>query len=185
RGVKAAQFCVTAFPKLDNEAQFQRLREKYDPAQFRVRPHIPIILPFTPANLDEIQNVIDHVSTARRSLRPLAISFYKCVERGEYLFGIIEQGREEVVALHTRVAGAQPVPMLQDSPGYEPLLWLFRVPDQVRRSLALAEANRVGKTLGIIDALSLVRIEPDEEQKLVSVFPFGVGRVDYYDRFPI
>ncbi len=183
--MKAAQFSVTAFPKLDNEAQFQRLREKYDPAQFRVRPHIPIVLPFTPANLDEIQNVIDHVSTARRSLRPLAISFYKCVERGEYLFGIIEQGREEVVALHTRIAGAQPVPMLQDSTGYEPLLRLFRIPDQVRRSLALAEANRVGKTLGIIDALSLVRIEPDEEQKLVSVFPFGVGRVDYYDRFPL
>ncbi len=183
--MKAAQFCVTAFPKLDNEAQLARLREKYDPAQFRVRPHIPIIPPFTPANLDDIQNVIDHVSTARRSLRPLAIAFYKCVERGEYLLGIIEQGREEVMALHTRIAGAQPVPMLQDSPSYEPLLWLFRVPDRVRRGLALAEVNRLGKTIGIVDAVSVVSIEADGEQKLAAVFPFGVGRVDYYDRFPL
>ncbi len=182
--MKAAQFCVTAFPKLDNEAQFQRLREKYDPAGFRVRPHIPIIPPFTPANLDEIQNVIDHVSTARRTLRPLAVSFYRCVEQGEYLFCIPDAGRDELLQLHTRVAGSQPVPMLADTSGYEPLLWLCRVPDPVRRSLALAEANRVGKSIGIVNALSVTKVEAGDEMKLVAVFPFGVGRVDYYDRFP-
>jgi hypothetical protein len=30
----------------------------------------------------------------------------------------------------------------------------------------------------------MLRIEPDEEHKLIATFPFGIGRVDFYDRFP-
>ena len=183
--VKAAQYCVTAFPKLDNEAQLQRLRERFDPAPYRVKPHIPVVLPFTPANLDEIQNVIDHVSTARRTLRPLAVSFHKCIERGEHLCFTLDEGQEGLAELHTRVAGVQPLPLLRDTPAYEPLVWLCRVPDQDRRAQALAEANRIGKSLGVVDALSVIRIEPDGDLSLMSVYPFGVGRVDYYDRFPV
>ena len=67
--------------------------------------------------------------------------------------------------------------------GYEPRLVVGSVSDPEERARALAEANRIGRTLGIIDAVALVRINPDGGLKLVANYPFGIGRVDYFDRF--
>ena len=181
--MKAAQYCVVAFPKLDSETQIQDLREQFPTWYFRVRPYIPVVLPFTPATLDEIQNVSDHVGRVRRDLHPLAISFTRCIERGESLFFEIEEGRDALIGLHIATAGAEPLSLLGDEPVYEPQVWLGRVADARQRAYALAEANRIGRSLGIVDAITLLRIEPDEEHKLVATFPFGIGRVDYYDRF--
>jgi len=181
--VKAAQYCVVAFPKLDSETQLQDLREQFPTWYYRVRPYVPVVLPFTPVTLDEIQNVSEHTGRVRRNLHPLAISFTHCSERGESLFFEIEEGRDELIQLHRAMTGAEPLSLLSDAPGYEPQVWLGRVTDARQRTYALAEANRIGRSLGVVDAISLVRIEPDEEHKLVATFPFGIGRVDYYDRF--
>jgi hypothetical protein len=181
--VKAAQYCVVAFPKLDSETQIQDLREQFPTWYFRVRPYIPVVLPFTPATLDEIQNVSEHVGRVRRNLHPLAISFTRCVERGESLFFEIDEGREELLQLHRAMTGAESLSLLSDTPVYEPQVWLGRVTDARQRAWAIAEANRMGRSLGVVDAITLLRIEPDEEHKLVATFPFGIGRVDFYDRF--
>ena len=181
--MKAAQYCVVAFPKLDSETQIQDMREQFSTWYYRVRPYIPVVLPFTPATLDEIQNVSEHVGRVRRSLHPLAISFTRCVERGESLFFELDQGREEFIQLHNAMIGAEPLSLLGDRPVYEPQVWLGRVTDSRQRAYAIAEANRMGRTLGVVDAVTLLRIEPDEEHKLVATFPFGIGRVDFYDRF--
>ena len=181
--MKAAQYCVVAFPKLDSETQIQDLREQFPTWYYRVRPYIPVVLPFTPVTLDEIQNVSDHAGRVRRNLHPLAISFTHCIERGESLFFEIEEGRDELIGLHSAMTGAEPLSLLSDTPVYEPQVWLGRVTDARQRAYAVAEANRLGRTLGIVDAITLLRIEPDEENKLVATFPFGIGRVDYYDRF--
>ncbi len=180
--MKAAQYCVVAFPKLDSEAQIQELREQFPTWYYRVRPYVPVVLPFTPVTLDEIQNVSDHVGRVRRNLHPLAVSFSQCVERGEALFYVIEEGRDELIQLHTAMTGSEPLSLLDGAPAYEPQVWLGRVTDARQRAYALAEANRIGRSLGIVDAVTLLRIEPDEEHKLVAMFPFGIGRVDYYDR---
>ena len=181
--MKAAQYCVVAFPKLDSEAQIQELREQFPTWYYRVRPYVPVVLPFTPATLDEIQNVSEHVGRIRRSLHPLAISFSHCIERGESLFFQIEEGRDELIQLHAAMTGSEPLPLLSDAPVYEPQVWLGRVTDVRQRAYALGEVNRIGRSLGIIDAVTLLRIEPDEENRLVATFPFGIGRVDFYDRF--
>lgn len=181
--MKAAQYCVVAFPKLDSEAQIQELREQFPTWYYRVRPYVPVVLPFTPATLDEIQNVSEHVGRIRRSLHPLAISFSHCIERGESLFFQIEEGRDELIQLHAAMTGSEPLPLLSDAPVYEPQVWLGRVTDARQRAYALGEVNRIGRSLGIIDAVTLLRIEPDEENRLVATFPFGIGRVDFYDRF--
>ncbi len=182
--MKAAQYCVVAFPKLDSETQIQELREQFPNWYYRVRPYVPVVLPFTPATLDEIQSVSEHVGRIRRDLHSLAISFSRCVERGEGLFFQIEQGRDELLQLHAAMTGAEPQQsLLSDAPMYEPQIWLGRITEARQRAYALAEANRIGRSLGIIDAVTLLRIEPDEEHKLVATFPFGIGRVDFYDRF--
>ena len=180
--MKAAQYCVVAFPKLDSETQIQDLREQFPTWYYRVRPYIPVVLPFTPVTLDEIQNVSEHVGRVRRNLHPLAISFTRCVERGESLFFEIDEGREELIQLHSAMVGAEPLSLLTDTPVYEPQVWLGRVTDARQRPWAIAEANRLGRSLGVVDAITLLRIEPDEEHRLVATFPFGIGRVDYYDR---
>ncbi len=182
--MKAAQYCVVAFPKLDSEAQIQDLREQFPTWYYRVRPYVPIVLPFTPVTLDEIQNVSEHVGRIRRNLHSLAVSFSHCIERGESLFFEIQEGRDELIQLHAAMTGAEPQQsLLSDAPIYEPQIWLGRVTDARQRAYALAEANRIGRSLGVIDAVTLLRIEPDEEHRLVATFPFGIGRVDYYDRF--
>jgi hypothetical protein len=72
---------------------------------------------------------------------------------------------------------------LVDDEAYEPHLVVGRVQDPDMRAEALAEANKLGRTLGIIDAVSLIAIEQDGGLKLVASYPFGVGRVDYFDKF--
>jgi hypothetical protein len=81
------------------------------------------------------------------------------------------------------MTGAESLSLLSDTPVYEPQVWLGRVTDARQRAWAIAEANRMGRSLGVVDAITLLRIEPDEEHKLVATFPFGIGRVDFYDRF--
>jgi len=181
--VKAAQYCVVAFPKLDSEAQIQDLREQFPAWYYRVRPYVSLVLPFTPITLEEMQNVSEHVGRVRRNLHPLAISFTHCIERGESLFFVVEDGRDELVQLHRDMIGSEPLSLLADAPVYEPQVWLGRVTDARQRAYALAEANRLGRSLGVVDAVTLLRIESDEEHRLVATYPFGVGRVDYYDRF--
>jgi hypothetical protein len=106
------------------------------------------------------------------------------VERGDALFFELEQGRDELVELHRVLLGAEPLSLLQGTPVYEPLIWLGRVPEPRQRAYAIADANRIGRSLGVIDSLAMLRIEPDEEHRLIATFPFGIGRVDFYDRFP-
>jgi hypothetical protein len=181
--VKASQYSVVAFPKLDTEAQIQELRDQFPNWFYRVRPYVPVVLPFTPLTLDEIQSVSEHVGRVRRGLHSFAVSCQKCVERGDSLFLDLDEGRREFVELHASLVGAEPLSLLKDHAAYEPRLWLGRVPDPRQRAFAMTETDRLGRSVGVVDALSLVRIEADGEHKLVAVFPFGIGRVDFYDRF--
>jgi hypothetical protein len=182
--VRAAQYGIVAFPKLDSDAQIQELRDRFSSWYYRMRPYIPIVLPFTPATLDEIQNVSDHVARARRTLSPIAVSFDRCVERGDGLFFELEDGREALIDLHKTIHGAEPLSLLKDVPTWEPLLWLGRIPDARTRSYAVFEANRIGHSIGIVDAVSMLRIEHSDEHKLAATYPFGIGRVDFVGPFP-
>jgi hypothetical protein len=181
--VRAAQFSVVAFPKLDNEAQVQRLREKFDSWRYHVRPYVPMVLPFVPINLDEIQAVTEHLSRVRRNLHSFAMTFRRCIERGDSLLLEVEQGREQLLELHRAVHGGQPL-LLDGIPESQPNLVLGRVTDARQRRTAMGEVNGIGRTLGVVDSLALLRTDPSDETRLVLVLPFGIGRVDYYDRFP-
>ena len=181
--MKAAYYSVVAFPKLDNEAQIQRLRESFDTWSYQMRPFVPLVEPFVPMTMDELQHVTDHVGLVRRRLHAFAVASFRCVERGDVLLLPIEQGRDKVVELHNTIHGGEAL-TIAGTGEYEPALWLGRVTDAAQRATALVEANRIGRTLGVIDSLALTRTTPDGETKLVLVMPFGIGRVDLYDRFP-
>lgn len=97
---------------------------------------------------------------------------------------MIEKGRKELLDLRRNLQGCDTFSLVEDIES-EPRLVVGRVPDSERRSQALIEANRIGRTLGIVDSFYLIGIEPSDELKLFASYPFGIGRVDYYDRFHI
>lgn len=182
--MKVLQYSFVVLPKLDNEEEIQRLRERYDPWFYQIRPYIPIVSPFAPATLEEMQNVSDYISRARRKLHPIAVSFHQWMASGGRLFFVIEKGRKELLDLRRNLQGCDTFSLVEDIES-EPRLVVGRVPDSERRSQALIEANRIGRTLGIVDSFYLIGIEPSDELKLFASYPFGIGRVDYYDRFHI
>lgn len=175
------QFSVVVLPKLDNEEDIQRLRAKYDPWYRQISPYIPVVLPFTPATLEEVQHVGDYIGDARRRLHPLAVSLHECRESGDRLYFAVETGREELLELHRSLQGGDAGLLVLDA-GYEPRLVVGRVSDPLERAAAREEASRIGRTLGVIDAVVMVRIDPDGVLKLVANYPFGVGRVDYFEK---
>jgi hypothetical protein len=181
--VKAAQYSVVAFPKLDNEAQIQRLRERFGSWAYDLRPYVTVVLPFTPLDIDELQRVTDHIGAARRRMHPFAVSFHECSAVGDAVLLWAAEGREQLAELRNAVHGSEPL-TIQGTGEYHPALWLGRVRDAAELASAVAEVNRIGRTLGIVDSLSLVRGTPDDATRLVLAMPFGVGRVDYHDRLP-
>jgi hypothetical protein len=172
-----------AFPKLDNEALIQRLRERYSSWFYELRPHIPVVQPFTPLTIDEVQRATDYFGQVRRRLHAFAVSFNKCVAVGDSLLLPVQEGQEQLARLRHDLLGGEPL-ALAGMASPEPALWLGQVRDPAERSAAIADANRIGRTLGVVDSLALVRGAPDGSTRLVLGMPFGVGRVDLFDRFP-
>jgi len=182
--MKSVQFSVVVFPKLEREADFLQLRERFATQIAQPEPHILIVLPWVPAELGEVMAVIEFISQIRRNLHPLAIAAENWQESGEMLIGQITQGEEELLTLRKSIIGAETAPLDTDF-GSALHLILFRVPERRARAKVVAEANRIGRTLAVIDALLLIRTLPDGLWHRVARFPFGVGRVDFYEQLII
>jgi len=182
--MRALQFSVVVLPKLDSEEKIGQIREKYDPWYYQISPYIPVVAPFTPTTLDDIENVSGHISLARRDFHPVAVSFRECLEVDDRLVFLMDRGREELVGLQRSLAGTGSVTFPGEAE-YEPRLVIGRVPDPHRRSQALADARRVGRILGVVDSVSLLEIESEGEMRLTANYPFGIGRVDYAGPFRV
>jgi hypothetical protein len=180
--VKASQYIVVAFPTLDTELELSRLRDRFDTHLSQTQPHIPLVPPFSPANLDELLGVTEYVGQARRSLHPLSASFRGCVERGELIVFTCLEGSAELQQLHSDLLGSRPVSFLKNDVEFEPRLVAGHISDPALRRQVMLEAGRIGRILALVDALSLVRAGPDAAWRPVAKFPFGIGRVDYYEK---
>jgi hypothetical protein len=183
--VSSINFSIIAIPKLERESDFLQLRERYAPSVIQLDPHTRITSPWVPAELGEIMKVIEFISQARKKLHPLAITAENWQESGEFVIGPITQGGKELLAIRQSITGAEPLPLLKTEADSMPALILLRVPESSKRTLAVIEANRIGKTLGVIDSLILIRTMPDGTWQRVARFPFGIGRVDFYERLSI
>lgn len=179
--MKSVQFSVVAFPKLEREVDFLHLRERFAPQVAQLEPHIQIVLPWVPAELGELTAVIESISQTRRNLHPLAIAVEKWQESGEFLISEICQGQDELISLRKKIVGAETPVLITTDTGTAPYLTLFRITEKKEREQAMIEANRIGRTLGVVDALTLIRTLPDGMWQRVAKFPFGIGRVDFYE----
>ncbi len=172
---------MIATPKLEREFDFLQLRERYASAILQLDPHIRITNPLIPAGLDEVRAVIEFISQTRKKLHPLAIAAENWQEVGDLIIAPIVKGTPELLSIRQTLQGSEPVPLLKTIPDPALSLILLRVPDDHKRALAVAEANRIGKTLGVIDSLTLIRTLPDGSWQRLARFPFGIGSVDLYE----
>lgn len=172
------RYGVVVLPKLDCEEEIRRLREEYDPWYEQAAPYVTIVPQFTPATLDEIESLNDYISLARRDFHPFALGLGECVEKEDRLLFSLGQGKDELGELRRNLHGAVTLSMLPEMS--EPMLVLARVPDQGKRELAKCELARFAHSIGLVDSLCLIEAMGDE-MKLVANYPFGIGRVDFYD----
>jgi hypothetical protein len=179
--MSALRYSVVVLPKLDSEEEIRRLREEYDPWYNQISPYVTIVAQFTPATLDEIENLNDYISLARRSYHPLAVGFHECVEVDDRLLFVINKGKEELSALQHNLVGARPVPIMSDA-AFEPRLVVARVPDPERRGKMKQELSKLIHTIGLVDSLSLIDVAAGNELKLVANYPFGIGRIDFFEK---
>lgn len=181
--MSSGNFVVIATPKLDRETDFLQLRERYASAILQPDPHIIITNLWTPADLGEVMTLIEFIGRARKKLHPLAITAENWQEAGDLVIAPVVNGATELLFVRQTLAGTDPVSLFKIIPEPPPLsLILVRVPDNHKRALAVIEANRIGKTLGVIDSLTLIRTFSDGSWQRLARFPFGIGRVDFYER---
>jgi hypothetical protein len=180
--MKASEYGVVAFPKIDTEVELQRLRDRLEAGLAQAQPHIPLVAPLTPANLDELLSATEYISKVRRSLKPIAAGFRNCIERGESIVFACMEAADQLAVLHQSLIGSQPTSYLKDAGAFEPRLVVARIPDPPSRGQFMLEANRLGRIVALVDALTLVRLSAGGDSRPVARFPFGIGRVDYYEK---
>jgi len=181
--MKAAQYAVAVLPKLDTEAELMRLRDRFGGRPVNIPPYVQLSGVFTPSGLSEAVSVNEFISQARRKLHAIAASFQSCVEQADFLLLAVEQGAEELGGLQRSVVGPEPTSFLSGENLPRLDLVLGRFSDPMARAQMATEVTRIGRILGVIDALVLLRVGPDDDWHLTAQYPFGIGRVDYFERF--
>lgn len=177
-----AVYAVFAYPRLDVESELQSLSERIESDSVQLKPYIPLIVPLTPITIDDLLSATEFVSQARRSLKPLACVFRNSVERGNLIVVGCAEGGENLAELRRSIIGSQPISYLKEAETFEPILVIGRAADPVLRLRITLEANRLGRIVALVDALTLVRLAARDHWQPVARFPFGIGRVDYYER---
>ncbi|MEO0073051.1 MAG: hypothetical protein ABIK43_00120 [candidate division WOR-3 bacterium] len=177
-----ATYGVFAYPRLDVEPELKSLRERFESDSVQLKPYIPLIVPLTPATLDDLLSATEFVSRARRNLKPLACAFRNAVERGNLIVVECIEGANNLIQLRQNITGSDPVSYIKDAEGFEPRLVIARATDPPLRLRIMLETNRLGRIVALIDALTLVRLISEERWQPVARFPFGIGRIDYYEK---
>ncbi len=180
--MRVAQFSVVAFPKLSQERELLLLRERFAPDVSQLEPYITIVSPWVPVELGEIFGVVESISQTRRKLHPLAISCEGWQRLGEILVGEVTQGADELLRLRQSITGTETASLINETTGSGVYLVVCRVINPGDWDTVLKEAGKIGRSLGVIDGVVLIRTLPDGTWQRVADFPFGVGRVDFYER---
>lgn len=172
------KYGVIVLPKLECEDEIRRLREEYDLWSTQSAPYISLIPPFTPATWEEKQTLNDYISQVRRDFHPFALELGSCLEVADRLLFALNRGVDELELLQTRLAQSVAITMLPEMAG--PRLVVARVQDEAARRVMLRKLVKLERSIGLVDSISLVELRA-EEMKLVANYPFGIGRVDFFD----
>jgi len=140
---------------LPQEDPLQDIRKRFDPLSDMVPPHITLVFPFD-SNI-ETDDLIDLIDTAIEELDfdYVEISLDPAILVKEFCFFPIDEGREQIIALHDRLYDDILEPYLAEEEDYVPHITVGRCKsgDEVEEIKAAAdevERKQTGSVRSII-----------------------------------
>ncbi len=184
--MSGVRFSVITFPKLERDREIVAICEQFAPENSLLEPYIPLVPAWTPQQPADLITTVNSISAIRRHLSAFAITCGNWQQSGELLTGELIQGKEEVKNLARTLLGAEPLLLSATARTAidEYKLIVCRLSEKNNWQPALDALRQSGTTLGVIDAVFLVRLLPDGTTQKVARFPFGVGSVDLYEKLP-
>ncbi|MCM3737395.1 2'-5' RNA ligase family protein [Bacillus cytotoxicus] len=96
------QRTILLFLNSDDLYEIEEVRRNHDPLFGLIVPHITLIFPFA----SEVSNEIlkEHIETNISNMNPFYITLNPIVTNAdEYLFLLIEEGKENIIELHNKL----------------------------------------------------------------------------------
>ncbi|MBZ9689317.1 2'-5' RNA ligase family protein [Clostridium estertheticum] len=96
--------CIMIFLRFDNGQIIDSVRERYDPLENHVKPHITLVFPFDSGI--ETSELKDHISTVLYKSSPFEVILNGITPTnafGKYLFLNIQKGGNEIIEMHKRL----------------------------------------------------------------------------------
>ena len=163
--------CILIFPKFSNIHIIDRIRERYDPLAQHVRPHITLVFPFcSRVATTELES---HLREKLSGVSPFALTLRgitPAAGNGNYLFLNVEQGMEELVAIHNKLYTGvleQYKPKWLEHIVYRPHLTVGRIAEE-KDYLAAIDATKSSQDVfsTSVDKVSVEIISENEDSTL-------------------
>lgn len=169
-------YAVVYFPTVPM-VHINDFREKYDPSQHTIPPHVTLISPFS--TISENQ-VIQHIETVTKTTNPFQIHLNGLVKSfDDCLFLLVKEGKQEIVKLHEKLYSGILAPYLQNDPPFMPhiTLGLFRKKNNVFDKNLYDKAYKEAKKMNIditciFNNVSLIQGDGQSPSRVVKTFDF-------------
>lgn len=168
------QYALVFFLKNDLE-HVQEFRKKYDPQWEIIAPHITIVFPL--ADLSE-ESIVTHIEKVTKTIKPFEIRLRGFMKSFDHcLFLLIQEGKEEIIALHDQLYTDSFASYLRSDIHFIPHMtigYFATKDDQLKRELyeeALAEATSIDFDIVCqFNSISLIKGDAITPAKLVKTF---------------
>ncbi|PEA55067.1 2'-5' RNA ligase [Bacillus pseudomycoides] len=143
----------------DNDLEeIEAIRRKHDPLFGLIPPHITLVFPF----MSEVSNdcLKKHIKTKVSNMSPFYISLNPIVTNAdEYLFLLIEEGKENIIELHNKLYTDFLQPFLHKEIPYLPHVTVGRKNDKEMALRVIKDLPPLRDTLGFtIDKITVESI---------------------------
>lgn len=109
--------------------EIEKIREVHDPLFGLIPPHITLVFPFESDISNEILR--QHITESTENIVPFYINVDQAVtNQGEYLFLLVEEGKEKILELHNQLYSSVLASFLREEILYIPHITVGRKRDE-------------------------------------------------------
>ena len=167
------QYAIVAFPDADALGIIESVRQRYDPQVRLIAAHVTLVFAFqTPVSLGALRA---HVARVAAGTSPFRVQFAGVrIGDREYLYLDIDEGREQVIALHQQLYTGPLAGVMSAERLYEPHVTIGRIADiRVLDDARLHAAAVVPVSNALIDALSIFRLDTPDKGTVDASVPLA------------
>ncbi len=169
------QYAIVAFPDTDALEIIEAIRQRFDPQVRLIAAHITLVFPFQSS--DSLGAIRSHVAKVAASTAPFRVYLAGVrIGDGEYLYLDIDEGRENVIALHQQLYTGPLAGVMSAERLYEPHVTIGRIANvQTLDDARLHAAEVVPESHATIDALTIFRLDAPDKGTVDARVPLGAG----------